>query len=191
MFLFPPCRKYLTRSSQSQAQLPTTLHLQSSSTLGTGKVSTNKARLDKLEDKETRRAIDGRAGKRKRNPDKFNILRADDDDDDDEDEDIETGGTERITAQATTGTQESVVMDSEPSASTVQPMASGSSAVGSALQRNPDGSVAATRIAKKKKQGKKVIISYYLVILCNANEYICRRLSRAGILNEVARLLQL
>jgi ATP-dependent RNA helicase DHX37/DHR1 len=131
------------------------LHLQSSSTLGTGKVSTNKERLDKLEDKETRRAINGRGGKRKRNTDRFDILQADNDDEGDED--LEIGGSESVTVRTTVDAQV-VVMDSEPRTSTAQPMASGSSAVGSALQRNPDGSVVTPRMSKKKKQGKKVNI---------------------------------
>jgi HrpA-like RNA helicase len=87
------------------------LHLQSSSTLGTGKVSTNKERLDKLEDKETRRAINGRRGKRKRNTDRFDILQADNDDD--EDEGLEIGGSESVTVKTAVDTQV-VVKDSEP-----------------------------------------------------------------------------
>lgn len=59
---------------QSQAQLPSTIHLQSSSTLGTGRVSTNKERLERLEDKEVRRAVDGRTGKRHRRGDDYDVL---------------------------------------------------------------------------------------------------------------------
>lgn len=44
--------------SQSQAQLPSTLQLQSSATLGSGKTSSHKEQLDKLEDKQVRRTID-------------------------------------------------------------------------------------------------------------------------------------
>ena len=144
--------KCLTESSQSQAQLPTTLHLQSSSTLGTGKASTNRERLEKLEDKETRRAIEGHAGKRKRNGDIFDVLDADDDVDD-EVEDMEMGDV----PIATNG-QKGVVVGSGSMSSTTQLVASTSSTVGSALQRKPDGSVVAPRIAKKKQRGKKVDI---------------------------------
>lgn len=106
-----------------------------------------------MEDKETRRAIDGRGGKRKRNTDRFDISQAGNDDSE-EDEDLDIGGSESVTVQTTADAQ--VVFKSEPRTSTAQPVAPGSSAVGSALQRNPDGSVVAPRVSKKKKQGKKV-----------------------------------
>jgi ATP-dependent RNA helicase DHX37/DHR1 len=68
-------------SRQTQAELPTTLHLQSSATLGTGKPFTHQERFDQLEDKEVRRALDGRRGKRKRHDSTFNVDGPDDEDD--------------------------------------------------------------------------------------------------------------
>lgn len=53
--------------SQSQSQLTSTLHLQSSSTLGTGKHFTAHERLEKEEDKETRKMIE--RGEKKRGKD--------------------------------------------------------------------------------------------------------------------------
>jgi len=148
---------FLTCGSQSQAQLPTTLHLQSSSTLGTGKASTNRERLDKLEDKETRRAIEGRAGKRKRDGDKYDVLHAGDDDDEDDDGiDIDTNGREKINIRRA-GQPQAVAAHSESLPLTTQPTASVSSSVGSALRRNPDGTLVAPRIAKKRT--KKVSIT--------------------------------
>jgi ATP-dependent RNA helicase DHX37/DHR1 len=152
---------FLTRCRKSQAQLPTTLHLQSSSTLGTGKVSTNKERLDKLEDKEIRRALEGRAGKRKRGEDRFDILHVDDADDDDDDGsevwgDLEMGREGKPEQQATVDAPKAVEVDFE---STSQHMTSEPSVVGSALRRNLDGSVTAPRIATKSKQGQKVDIA--------------------------------
>jgi ATP-dependent RNA helicase DHX37/DHR1 len=127
--MLPP--KYLTQSSQSQAQLPTTLLLQSSSTLGTGKASTNKERLEKLEDKETRRAIEHHAGKRKRNGDKFDVLHADDDADDDG-EGMEIVIQEKMKDETA---RESVVVESGPAGYITHPAVSVSSAMGSGLQR--------------------------------------------------------
>lgn len=146
--------------SQSQAQLPTTLHLQSSSTLGTGKSSTNRERLEKLEDKETRRAIDGRAGKRKRNDDKYDIMNAVH-----ENEDIEFDQESIIQVLPTSSpnyAKDVLVVDSvdAPQLALSKP-----SAVGSALYRNPDGSVVAPRISKKIKIGKKASLFSYFIIL--------------------------
>lgn len=150
-------RKSSPTSSKSQSQLSTTLHLQSSSTLGTGKASTNKERLEKLEDKETRRAIEGRAGKRKRDADKYDVLQAKNDyNNSEEEEHMEMCRVETTTVSTVTdNAQTTVVLDSVET-SVPQFVASPSSAVGSALRRNPDGSVVAPRIAQKKRPGKKV-----------------------------------
>lgn len=49
-----------------------------------------------------------------------------------------------------------VVVDSVPTASAAEQAAQPTVAVGSALQRNADGSVVAPRVLKKKEKGKKV-----------------------------------
>ncbi|KAJ7250874.1 P-loop containing nucleoside triphosphate hydrolase protein [Mycena haematopus] len=121
--------------AQSQATLPTTLHLQSSATLGTGKVTTHRDRLDKLEDKEVRRALDGRTRKRRRQDDSYAVVGPDEDMEDDE---------------------SSPEDDASPSAQITRPAnlppIPATPAVGSALQRNPDGSVVAPKIVPKSKK---------------------------------------
>ncbi|CDO72409.1 hypothetical protein BN946_scf184977.g108 [Trametes cinnabarina] len=62
--------------SKSQAHGSAALQLQSSATLGTGKPSTHLHRLEKEEDLEVKRAVDGRAGKRKRRPRNDTLLLA-------------------------------------------------------------------------------------------------------------------
>ncbi|KAJ6508792.1 P-loop containing nucleoside triphosphate hydrolase protein [Mycena sanguinolenta] len=121
--------------AQSQATLPTTLHLQSSATLGTGKATTHRDRLDKLEDKEIRRALDGRTGKRRRQDDTYTVTGPDEHMEDDE---------------------SSPEDDAFPSAPIAGPLSSPAPsvtpAVGSALQRNPDGTVVAPKIVPKSKK---------------------------------------
>ncbi|KAG7443024.1 P-loop containing nucleoside triphosphate hydrolase protein [Guyanagaster necrorhizus] len=144
----------LEKLSQSQAQITSTLHLQSSSTLGTGKASTHRERLDKLEDIEVRKALDGRAGKRKRN-DEYMVRNADEDEDDD---------TELYSGRDGPSEDEEVaevkIMDVVHTEASVQPVASTSTAVGSALQRNPDGSVIAPRIRPKRHKTKSTSRSW-------------------------------
>ncbi|KAK7048361.1 P-loop containing nucleoside triphosphate hydrolase protein [Favolaschia claudopus] len=125
----------LENLAQSQASLPTTLHLQSSSTLGTGKPTTHRDHQDKLEDKEIRRALDGRTGKRRRQTDSYVVTRPDDDPDDGSSEDDASSSRDEI-AQV-----------SEP-----QPTSSAAPVVGSALQRNPDGSTVAPKIVPRSKK---------------------------------------
>jgi ATP-dependent RNA helicase DHX37/DHR1 len=131
---------------QSQAELPTSLHLQSSATLGTGKATTHRDRLDKLEDKEIRRALDGRAGRRRRHDDSYAVTGPEGDEGSD-DEEYEHGGAPRP-----------MELDPTPSLSAASSNGAhvpSSTAVGSALQRNPDGSVVAPKIMLKSR-GKKV-----------------------------------
>lgn len=80
--------------SQSQAQLKSTLHLQSSSTLGTGKHSTAHERIEKEEDRETRKIIEGKGlGKRKRGAgERFDAVDDEDEDDNDLDAGLPSGG---------------------------------------------------------------------------------------------------
>lgn len=176
--LMLPLDIVLTHSSQSQAELPNTLHLQSSSTLGTGKASTNRERIEKQEDKETRRAIEGQATKRKRDGDKYDISYAEEADEDEDIDETEMSGNSRKLKPPTV--TEVVVVGPESSVSVSQP--SGVSKlleVGSALQRNPDGSVVAPRIAKKK-QGKNVM-HFLCRSIHGANLVVSHRASPNGI----------
>lgn len=121
----------LTFFSQSQAQLPSTIHFQSSSTLGTGKVTTHQDARDKLEDKEVRRALEGRSGKRKRQDGNYDVVEADSEDEDDFDGDSEVA---------------------EPVIS--KPIVPSQPVVGGALARNTDGTVIAPKIRQKSKNKK-------------------------------------
>ncbi|KDN34519.1 hypothetical protein RSAG8_12392, partial [Rhizoctonia solani AG-8 WAC10335] len=58
--------KVLAKLAVSQSDLPTSLHLGSSATLGTGKIISHAERLDKTEDLAVRKAFDGGSGRRKR-----------------------------------------------------------------------------------------------------------------------------
>ncbi|KAJ7175857.1 P-loop containing nucleoside triphosphate hydrolase protein [Mycena filopes] len=118
--------------AQSQATLPSSLQLQSSATLGTGKAITHRDRLDKLEDKEIRRALDGRTGKRKRQDDSYAVVGANDSPDDD------TDGEDSASIQ--------IGNPSNPSVS------SALATVGSALQRNADGSIVPPKIVPRSKK---------------------------------------
>jgi ATP-dependent RNA helicase DHX37/DHR1 len=146
--IYPKCYR------RSQAQIPTTLNLQSSSTLGTGKVSTNKERLERLEDKEVRRVMDGRTGKRKRNTDNYAVFAADDGDDGDEDMPIAMHN-EGMTGAGPPEDLEMLAVDTEAiTPATIQPVPSTSLDIGSALQRNPDGTVVAPKVRKRTKSHK-------------------------------------
>ncbi|KAI0061700.1 P-loop containing nucleoside triphosphate hydrolase protein [Artomyces pyxidatus] len=146
--------------SKSQAELPNTLHLYSSSTLGAGKISTNQDRLDKQEDKEIRRVVDGRLGSRRKRADRFaGVAGSESDASDLGDEDTsmvpehdedEQEGKSKATPIVIVDSTTTVYMKPEPNA----PPAT----VGSALQRNADGSVVTPRILKRKEKGKRTIL---------------------------------
>lgn len=91
------------------------------------------------------------------------------DNDDGDDIDMDWSGQERINLRPAVSARqpsEVVVVDSTRTPSTTQPAASTSSPVGSALRRNPDGTIVAPRIAKKKKD-KKVNIIFSLAPQCD------------------------
>ncbi|TBU35061.1 P-loop containing nucleoside triphosphate hydrolase protein [Dichomitus squalens] len=149
--------------SKSQAQASAAIQLQSSATLGTGKVTTHQHRLEQLRDKEVRRTLDGRSGKGKRrrtaNP---TLLAAEDSEeeygvpmevdalaeaDDDDGEDVQEGMSRSrpvvVIDSGFSTTAQSPGSESLPSLPTVP-------AVGSALKRNADGTIVAPRISKRK-----------------------------------------
>jgi ATP-dependent RNA helicase DHX37/DHR1 len=144
----------LTFFSQTQAELPSSLPLQSSSSLGTGKVSTHQELLDKLEDKETRRAMEGRAGKRRRHGNAYEVMVPDDDDS----SDVDLAGNGILGAAFVTAEDYPDVpketVPSESAAATAIESSLAVAEVGSALQRNPDGTVVAPRIRQKTKATK-------------------------------------
>ncbi|ESK95022.1 dhx37 protein [Moniliophthora roreri MCA 2997] len=128
----------LEKLSQSQAQIPSSLHLQSSSTLGTGKTSTHQERNEKLEDKEMRRVLEGRGGKRKRNNDFYDVV---------EESDSEKSGSDSDV--------ESAVQKIETT-----PVVKGVSAVGSALKRGLDGNPIAPKVRPINSKKKTIFSSW-------------------------------
>lgn len=140
--------------SQSQAELPSSLPLQSSSSLGTGKVLSHQEIADKLEDKDVRRAVEGRAGKRKRRSGAYETtILNDDNNHDGESTDDETRSLYR--EKESHVQKENLV---EFVAPTLPAVVEG---VGSALQRNSDGTVIAPRVRQKTGDKK---VRYNLVI---------------------------
>lgn len=147
--------------------MDTAVHLQSSATLGTGRAFTHKERMEVSEDREVRRAMDGRTEnrKRKRNPGvAFHGEAGDDSEDDFEgggSADIENGTVEvESTSMIEDGKSRSrpiVVVDSGFTTTTVEELpVPALPEVGSALHRNPDGSVVAPRVVKRKPKGANV-----------------------------------
>ncbi|KAH8104549.1 P-loop containing nucleoside triphosphate hydrolase protein [Cristinia sonorae] len=148
--------------SKSQAQLPNALGLQSSATLGTGVAKTHMERLEKDEDKDVRRALDGSSQKkggkkRKRQP---TLAVQSGMTDESSDSDVEMRSADEMEDGEAGKTRSNPVVIVDSGFSTAPAPQSTSlvtkiSEVGSALQRNPDGSVVAPKISKRKpKQGK-------------------------------------
>jgi ATP-dependent RNA helicase DHX37/DHR1 len=141
--------------SQAQASLSSSV-LYSSASLGTGKLSTHQQLQEKAEDREIRKVFIGLSGKRKRHQDHFHIHGPDKDDDVSEVEShsqkLEEGLLEQNTE--TLAEQDSTAVVSQIDSIQFQSKAhSLPVVVGSALQRNPDGSAVAPKIyAKSKKQ---------------------------------------
>ncbi|KAI0320190.1 P-loop containing nucleoside triphosphate hydrolase protein [Amylostereum chailletii] len=141
--------------AKSQAQLSSSLQLHSSSTLGTGNVSTNQERLDKLEDKDVRYSMDGRPTKRRKRSGRFTGVENEDSEDNHHEQ--ENDNTIPYTVEAGFAKLNAVVFvdpTPPPPPSTSQPLPT----VGGALQRNPDGSSVTPRILPSKRKGNKIII---------------------------------
>ncbi|KAF8461309.1 P-loop containing nucleoside triphosphate hydrolase protein [Russula ochroleuca] len=132
--------------AKSQAELPSTLQLQSSSTLGAGRTFTAQERLEKTEDKDVWRAIHSR-----QTSGRFaNIAESDEDEEVvDKTQDVHS---ERDTIEDGEGTSprgQVVIINSASTASRKQDVPA-DVVVGSALQRNADGTIVKPRIMKKK-----------------------------------------
>ncbi|KAH7885390.1 P-loop containing nucleoside triphosphate hydrolase protein [Phlebopus sp. FC_14] len=137
--------------AQTQSSVPS-LALQSSSTLGTGRALSHRELLDKTEDLEVRRSMDGRSGVRRRQRSDFTVL----DPDESESDESELNGMSAEPGTSitnTVGPTEIPVVDVSTSLA-VPEKSFHSSVVGGALKRNPDGTILAPRIVKKEK-GKK------------------------------------
>ncbi|EUC63264.1 RNA helicase [Rhizoctonia solani AG-3 Rhs1AP] len=88
--------KVLAKLAASQSDLPTSLHLGSSATLGTGKIISHAERLDKNEDLAVRKAFDGGSGRRKRRRLDPSIHGDEDEDDSYPDSDSDAGEMEGV-----------------------------------------------------------------------------------------------
>ncbi|EPQ54490.1 P-loop containing nucleoside triphosphate hydrolase protein [Gloeophyllum trabeum ATCC 11539] len=145
----------LQRLAASQAEMPT-LKLQTSSMLGTGKVATNQYRLEKEEDKEVRRLMDGKAGKRKRHTETY--VSSDESEGDERDspalqahKDVEIVDLTDHTDGARPGP--TVVMDTAFGGEEPKSITTAKRSVGSALKKNSDGDIAAPIMKKKRAKG--------------------------------------
>ncbi|KAH9179227.1 P-loop containing nucleoside triphosphate hydrolase protein [Lactarius sanguifluus] len=137
--------------AKSQADLPDTLQLYSSSTLGSAKTATVQDRLDRLEDKDVRRALHSRQRKAGRFADVAESDGSDEAADDFHSEKDSKEGQGDVPPRGPV-----VVVDSLSTTTEKQEVPA--SAVGSALRRNADGSVTKARIMKKKGKGTRTIL---------------------------------
>ncbi|KAI6044780.1 P-loop containing nucleoside triphosphate hydrolase protein [Pisolithus marmoratus] len=145
--------------AQTQATMPT-LELHSSSMLGTGKVTSNRQQLNKAEDLQVRRVMEGRAGKRRRQVMDYSGI------------DSESGDSELdnhlgcgIDAPSPKTTPTPVVSVVDYSSSLTAPkkdVQHPPSVVGGALKRNADGTVVQPRVVKKEKGKKTAFRSWKL-----------------------------
>ena len=134
-------------SRQSQAELPSTLMLQSSSTLGTATALTNKDRLQKMEDKEVRQALRGGTGKRKRGGERLDIPEDSHFEDDSDYEQVYPEDDDMVSGMDTTQPGSVAGLTSVSESTTV---------VGSALRRNADGIAVPTKPSARKIKGNQV-----------------------------------
>lgn len=154
-------------SRKSQAELPNILALQSSATLGTGAAKTHQERLERDEDKQVRQAMDRTSqGKRKgskqrrRQPAHSAPSGLTDESGDGMDSDV--GMVFNEEEEGMSRSNPVVIIDSgfstAPAASvpTVTQIE-----VGSALQRNADGSAVAPRISERKPKQAKVCFTFH------------------------------
>ncbi|KAI0031388.1 P-loop containing nucleoside triphosphate hydrolase protein [Vararia minispora EC-137] len=146
---------------KTQAQLSSTLHLQSSATLGTGRPTTSQARLERQEDKEARHAFDRVSKKRQRRT--FSSVAGYHSDASESSHGTTVLGTgeDRMSVEP----DESAVNEPTPGIPVDEPARAAErtvelpqQAVGSALRKNTDGTVAQPRILPKKEKGKRTIL---------------------------------
>ncbi|KAG6896275.1 hypothetical protein C0992_009398 [Termitomyces sp. T32_za158] len=143
--------------AQTQAEIPSSLHLQTSSSLGTGKVSTHQERQERLEDRQVRRALDVHLGKRKRKGDAYTVIDPKAESTDSEEESTPDGREEMETFPSAEGIDKSEAILTKASTATVieasarLPAPPPCDTVGSALKRNPDGTVMAPKVRQISK----------------------------------------
>jgi ATP-dependent RNA helicase DHX37/DHR1 len=152
------CSRTLTRRAhrKSQAEVDPTA-FRTSATLGAGHTRTHAERAAHAEHHEVRRALAGRAGRRRREPGAMDV---DGDDEESADEDEEpvaraarTPPRRASPAPALPGAPAVFVDDG--SGPVPAPSAPAPPTVGAALRRNADGSVAAPRVIPRKPRDQK------------------------------------
>ena len=136
-------------SSKRQAELPSTLGLQSSSTLGSGKTSSAQERLENIEDQEVRRAI---LSRQKKGGHFADIVESDSGEENDAHDFL---SEDQRDGQDASPQRTTVVLDSAPIATRRQDV-SADVVIGSALQRNADGSIMEPRVMKKRDKSAGV-----------------------------------
>lgn len=145
--------------SQSQA-LSNSAKLQASSSLGSGRPSTHEERFARLEDKETRRALDGTASGKKRKRGHASAWGAADSEDrtsqsEEFDYDVMDERSNDAGAGMVLPSREVIDITDNPVMAAIPQ----SSVVGSALQRNPDGTVVPPRVVKRQPKTNRVSYS--------------------------------
>jgi ATP-dependent RNA helicase DHX37/DHR1 len=139
--------------------LPSTLQLQSSSTLGSGRTLTAQERLEKAEDKEVSRAIYSR-----QTSGRFADIAESDEGEEvlDSAQDVHSV-RDMIQDGEGTSPRGPVVIVNSTSTTTRKQDLRGDVVVGSALQRNADGSIVKPRIMKKKGTAVRLVspLSWY------------------------------
>lgn len=126
--------------------MPSTLQLQSSSTLGSGRALTAQEKLEETEDKDVRHAISSR---QRRGGYLADTAETDGDDEViDDTQDFHSEGDPIWDDKGTSTRDQAVVVHSTPTATRKQNVPA-HIVVGGALQRNPDGSIVKPRIMKK------------------------------------------
>ncbi|KAL5482731.1 ECM16 [Sanghuangporus weigelae] len=151
----------LEKLAQTQAQLPTLLHLQPSSTLGSRKAKTHEDLQSTQEDKEVRRLMEGRTKGRRRRRNQFSGMDMDTDDGsvDDESENSDHEN-EEDGLQEEPGSSESspiIIRDEGTATSELNQKQKVSADVtfGSALRRKEDGTVQELSVVKRHAKGPR------------------------------------
>ncbi|KAF8908975.1 P-loop containing nucleoside triphosphate hydrolase protein [Gymnopilus junonius] len=133
--------------TKTQASVPLTV-LQSSATLGTGKPLTHQEQQDRDEDALVCKSLLGQTGKRKRHQDNYDVV--ENNSEIDEEEDVGVVNDDAPKFQFAPQDKEEVVVKDTSTTPSEKPSHTQLS-VGSALQRNPDGSIVQPKFRSKSK----------------------------------------
>jgi len=118
-------------------------------------VVSHRERLDKTEDIEVRRFVEGRSNKRRRHNNEFSLAGPTDTENEDAELDVMGSGPARANSANAATPDKVLVVDMSTSFSAPE-KSTQPTVVGGALRRNPDGTSMAPRIVKRKSIGQKV-----------------------------------